>query len=97
MNEMAIKSGYVLAVLVLLVWGLGAWSRAQSERARESGLYPPPGAGTDADVERLLSAGQKIGAIKLYREIHRVDLKTAKDAVDALGRAGGGGPREGTA
>ncbi len=89
MSQAAIKIGCTLAGLVLLVWVIGAWSRAQSERARESGLYPPPGAGTDADVERLLGAGQKIGAIKLYREIHRVDLKTAKDAVDALGRARG--------
>jgi len=91
MNEMAIKVGFALAGLVLLVWGLGVWSRAQSDGARESGLYPPPGAGTDADVERLLGAGQKIGAIKLYREIHRVDLKTAKDAVEALGHGRGPG------
>jgi ribosomal protein L7/L12 len=34
----------------------------------------------------LLRAGQKIEAIKHYRAMHGVDLKTAKDAVDARAR-----------
>ena len=58
------------------------------QRAQESGLYPPPGSGTDSDVERLMRAGQKITAIKLYRELHHVDLKTAKEAVEAMARDG---------
>jgi ribosomal protein L7/L12 len=45
---------------------------------------PSPGQGTDADVERLVAAGRKIDAIKVYRRIHQTDLKTAKDAVDRL-------------
>ncbi len=39
-------------------------------------------------VERilaLLSSGQKIAAVKAYREEHAVGLKDAKDAVEALG------------
>jgi ribosomal protein L7/L12 len=35
----------------------------------------------------LLRAGQKIEAIKMYRALHGVDLKAAKDAVDARARA----------
>jgi len=34
MNGMAIKVGFALAGLVLLVWVIGAWSSAQSERER---------------------------------------------------------------
>jgi ribosomal protein L7/L12 len=34
----------------------------------------------------LLRGGQKIEAIKQYRTMHGVDLKTAKDAIDARAR-----------
>lgn len=37
-------------------------------------------------VDELIRAGQKIDAIKLYRETHRVSLVEAKDAVEALAR-----------
>ena len=38
------------------------------------------------DVESLIRSGRKIDAIKRYRALHGVDLKEAKDAVDALER-----------
>lgn len=47
-----------------------------------------PAPGTDATVAELLAQDKLIDAIKLYREIHGVGLKEAKDAVDAM-RAGG--------
>jgi len=56
------------------------------------GFLPPPGQGSDADVERLVALGRKIDAIKLYREIHRTGLKTAKDAVDKIAEKPGRGP-----
>ncbi len=62
------------------------WVHLPDRRARESGLHPPTGAGTDEDVWRLAESGEKIAAIKLYREIHGVDLKTAKESVEALVR-----------
>jgi ribosomal protein L7/L12 len=70
----------IAALLVLRAtrnWGRGT---------RQAMHRPPPGQATDADVERFVSAGRKITAIKLYREIHDVDLKTAKEAVDELAR-----------
>lgn len=48
-------------------------------------VAPPPGAGLDA-VADLLRAGQKIEAIKRYRELTGVGLKDAKDAVEAMER-----------
>jgi ribosomal protein L7/L12 len=39
-----------------------------------------------AEMSRMIRAGQKIDAIKIYREIYRVGLKEAKDAVDGLER-----------
>jgi ribosomal L7/L12-like protein len=40
-----------------------------------------------ATIDGLLQAGQKIAAIKAYRELHGVGLKEAKDAVEARTRA----------
>lgn len=39
---------------------------------------------TDEDVRALLAQNRLIDAIKLYREIHGVGLKEAKDAVEAM-------------
>ena len=39
-----------------------------------------------ADIDALLQAGRKIEAIRLYRLVHRVDLKTAKAAIDQRAR-----------
>ena len=39
---------------------------------------------TEGDITRLLMGGHKIDAIKVYRRLHDVDLKTAKEAVERL-------------
>jgi ribosomal protein L7/L12 len=79
---------YVVVAVAEAAPALNAASR------RRTGLYPPPGQGSDADIERLVAIGRKIDAIKLYREIHRSDLKTAKDAVDKMAEKPGlGGTR----
>ncbi len=75
---------YVVGGLLLLLFLIDAVKKAKTRRARESGLLPPPGQGSDSDVERLAAQGEKIQAIKLYREIHGVDLKEAKEAVEHL-------------
>lgn len=75
---------YWLAAVALVV-GLGLMSRRGerpgSKEARPSDTPPSPVA-----IDELLRAGQKIQAIKYYRELHGVDLKMAKDAVDARAR-----------
>jgi len=43
----------------------------------------------EADILRLLKQGEKISAIKLYREQTGCGLKDAKDAVEALGEKHG--------
>lgn len=47
-------------------------------------LLPPKGQATIADVERLIRSGERIAAIRCYREIHQVGLSEAKKAVDDL-------------
>ena len=76
-----------LAITVLIIVAalfVLSWSRRLKERASTNHYYPRPGEGTDADVERFVRNGRKLTAIKLYREIHDVGLKTAKEAVDRM-------------
>ena len=58
----------------------------QAFKAKPRVPLPPPGESTMDDVQRLLSEGHKIAAIKVYREVHGVGLKEAKEAVEALQR-----------
>jgi len=39
---------------------------------------------SDAQIRELALAGRKIEAIKRYRQLHRVGLKEAKDAVEGM-------------
>jgi ribosomal protein L7/L12 len=75
---------YIVVAAVAAALVLNALNRRRTDDLRQTGLHPPPDQGSDADVERLVALGRKIDAIKLYREIHRSDLKTAKDAVDEM-------------
>jgi ribosomal protein L7/L12 len=70
-------AGIGAAVLLGVLSRMG--ERSGSGQAEES----PP---SPERVDELLRAGRKIDAIKVYRRLHGVDLKSAKDAVDA--RAG---------
>ena len=70
----------VIAAALFVVNASRRWQRRHGEFTR----LPPRGEATDADVERFVALGRKMTAIKLYREIHGVDLKTAKEAVDEL-------------
>ncbi len=51
---------------------------------QQQGIYPQQGQATDEDVRRVLRAGHKIFAIRLYRELHSVPLKEAIEAVKQL-------------
>ncbi len=53
-------------------------------RMREYALNPPAGRDAEAVVWRILATGDKIGAIRLYREMTGKSLKESKDAVEAM-------------
>ena len=82
---------YVVVALAAAALALNALNRRKTDDLRQTGLLPPPGRGSAADVERLVALGRKIDAIKLHREIHGTDLKTAKDAVDEMAADAPGG------
>ncbi len=46
---------------------------------------PPAPAGPDAEIVALVRAGNKLEAIKRYREMTGADLASAKVAVDQMG------------
>jgi ribosomal protein L7/L12 len=70
-----------LAAVALLLIASRRGERADSSRARSGTVAPTP-----ERIDELLRAGQKIEAIKEYRALHGVDLKAAKDAVEARAR-----------
>lgn len=74
----------ILCLLAAAAFVIDGANRRRIRNLRQSGVYPPPGRGTEGDVRRLLSLGRKIDAIKLYREIRGVDLKSAKEAVEKI-------------
>jgi ribosomal protein L7/L12 len=55
-----------------------------AEPERKKSLSPSQQEETDTEIRELLRAGRKIEAIKMYREKYGVDLKTAKDSVEAM-------------
>ena len=75
----------VIAAAIFVVNASRRWQRRHAEFARR----PAPGQATDADVERFVALGRKMTAIKLYREIHGVGLKEAKEAVEELAKKRG--------
>lgn len=81
-TNLLVLAGMIVAVV--LVGNFFAERKVSSLRAR--GIYPEKGKEREADVSRLLSAGEKIMAIRCYRALHKVGLKEAKEAVELLER-----------
>jgi hypothetical protein len=86
---------WLVVGLFLVVLG-ASWTNAGSNNGRRLGrlerkvdlilthLGLDPNQGVNLDVKELMKAGQKIQAIKLYREQTGVGLKEAKDYVESL-------------
>jgi ribosomal protein L7/L12 len=87
-----IAAGNVIAAIKLYrdATGVGLAEAKEAVELIAAGKPPPSGAApslsADAmqEVSALIAAGRKIEAIKVYRKAAGVDLKDAKDAVDAL-------------
>jgi ribosomal protein L7/L12 len=60
------------------------------QRGQSAPAVPASDRDFEAELVALLERGQKIGAIKLYRERTGVGLKDAKDAVESLAERRGG-------
>ena len=77
-------SWYWLAAVAAVIC-LGLMSR-RGERPASKQVRPGDTPPSPAAIDDLLRGGQKIQAIKYFRGLHGVDLKAAKDAVEARAR-----------
>ena len=82
---MEVPVGLVAVAFVVGIF-VGWVARGASGESRATIIPPRSSAELDARIRALVSVGQKIQAIKLYREFHHVDLKDAKDIIDAIER-----------
>jgi tRNA A-37 threonylcarbamoyl transferase component Bud32 len=84
-GELVPAMGTLLFGGLLLVGVRHLTSRLQIQKARERALWPQLGEiPTLAHVRRLAQSGEKVLAIKLYRQIHGVSSPEAKEAVKKL-------------
>ena len=92
-SRLLVEFGF--CVVVFVAWrGVWRWRSKESDYQkpaedddaanRRAGVLPAAGTATMADVERLVRAGERIAAIRVYREIHHVGLAEAKKAIDDL-------------
>jgi hypothetical protein len=79
-TRLALAAGVTLGVLAILQW------RKEPRQAPPPPPPVPPEPQIDPldEVRRLARAGEKLEAIKRYREITGCDLKTAREAVEAM-------------
>jgi len=64
--------------------GIKADAQDRLDALRFRGLYPREGEGSDEDVRRLKQTGEKIYAMRLFRELHGGSLVEAKRAVEDM-------------
>ncbi|MGB6044253.1 MAG: ribosomal protein L7/L12 [Pirellulales bacterium] len=71
--------------------GLAEAKEAVERIERSELTAPEPSADSDLETQivSLLGRGEKIAAVRLYRERTRTGLKESKEAVDAIGRQHG--------
>ncbi len=76
---------WLMGLFLVVGFVLGVLYRG-SEDSGQTIIPPRSPAELEARIRGLLARGQKIQAIKLYREFHHVDLKDAKDIIDDMDR-----------
>ncbi len=76
---------FVLVVVVVLALVM----LASSEMTRRRDRNKPSRSASESDVAQVraaIAAGEKIRAVKIYRDATGIDLRSAKDAVDRIAR-----------
>ena len=81
-DQLSVQILVVIGALIVLGVLMVQRRRSKIEDLRRTGVYPRPGEETEADIDRLIMKGHKIEAIKVFRLLHDVDLKEAREAVE---------------
>ncbi len=80
-----VGSGTVVISFVLVVFLAIQRTPRRLNKLRQQGLYPQLGDPvTDSDYLKLIKAGLKPDAVRLYRQTNRVGSKKAKAAIELL-------------
>ena len=97
-------TAWALAVILIVLQQVGsiekrvaALSRVDAKLdllLRQAGIEYAPFGNLPLQVTEALQCGEKIRAIKLYRESTGVGLKEAKEFIEEIQRRGEGGPRD---
>ena len=77
---------FVIVSMCFFVFSSSRWIWSVNQ-ARRKGLYPNKGKPTMFDVRRLIQAGHKDLAIRLYCQIFSTHFKEAKKAIEELERS----------
>ncbi|MBL0058077.1 MAG: hypothetical protein IPP35_02950 [Elusimicrobia bacterium] len=79
--------GACTVVIAFVLWVFLAFQRTprRLNKLRQQGLYPQPGDPvSESDYLKLIKAGFKPDAVRLYRQTNRVSSKKAKAAIERL-------------
>ena len=79
---------YIIGGIVVILFLISAKTKLAEDHFNNEGPYPPNDQeGTMDQIHLLIQKGHKIEAIKLYRQMHNVELGEAKEAVEKLAQA----------
>ena len=79
---MGMRLLFGLFLLIAFAFLVNWLNKRKVNKLRDEGIYPQAGLETDADVNRLIRLGLKVEAIKVFRTVHGVTLRQAKEAVE---------------
>ena len=74
----------LLVFIAAVLFGGFLTTKRKIAELRAKGIYPADGDEKHEHVLRLLSAGEKVLAIRCYQAVHKVSLREAKDQVEKL-------------
>jgi ribosomal protein L7/L12 len=79
---MGMRILFAIGLLIAFAFLVNWLNTRKVNKLRDEGIYPQAGLETDADVNRLILLGMKVEAIKVFRTVHGVTLRQAKEAVE---------------
>ncbi len=80
---MSFVVSFVVIIICFFIFSQMVWVGLRKQSIKK-GIYPFRGKATLFDVKRFIEAGEIPLAIRVYREIFKVNLKEAKKAVEDL-------------
>jgi len=84
MSTTLIVAGAVIAAIIIFIVVRGPSADRGQQKSVAAVTRKEQKTVNDDEIRNILKQGNKIEAIKMYRELHGVDLAQAKAAVEAM-------------